>query len=730
MSKTNCKTWSTAAPGCENGAQPPSAVNGVKTPLAKPGKDEYRRNLPHLQSEDRTIFLTFCTKNRWCLPESVRSEESKSEKVDYICANPVRRGLCRNESEYPWIWREWFEGQSAAIPTARGGRATTLTAGGGRAPSSTTRRGIVLVIVLVVVAMLAMACLGFTELMLNERKAAWTAARQSQARMLAQSGIELARQFLDREATDRNASGGLYDNPQRFANVVIAGGDSPMDQGFCSLVAPRLEDRAVAGVRYGLQDESARINLATILQLTQQQSAAGRSSGASASGGGSSSGGSSGGSAASGNASSGSSSSSSSSNAGSTGGGSSDAAKMILMALPGMTDIAAESILDWIDSDNTPRINGAELDYYGSLTPAYAPRNGPPASIEELLLVRGVTPQLLFGADAARRGLIPVESVSGGSIAGVDNSDGSMTHGWAAYFTLWSAETTAKPDGSPKINLNQNDLQALYNELTAVLDESAAKFIVAYRAYGPSSADSQTIQAGQPAASADVAVETLRASATIGSVLDLIGATVEIPQTQSAQGNQNGQNGQNGQSNQGGQNNSNSRGNQNAQQKKYLKSPFAEDSGTMTGLLPKLLDNATVQTGSSIPGRININQAPRAVLASIPGMTSEIIDRILTTRVTNPTLAPQNQQYEVWPLMEGIVPLATMKKLQPYVTAGGNVYRVQSVGVFAQPGPVGRIEAVLDATQRPTQLLLWKDVSRLPGAFFIEPAGEGLGIRD
>ena len=46
--------------------------------------------------------------------------------------------------------------------------------------------------------------------------------------------------------------------------------------------------------------------------------------------------------------------------------------------------------------------NGAESDYYGSLSPPYAPRNGPPVTIEELLLVRGVTPQLLFGLDAAR----------------------------------------------------------------------------------------------------------------------------------------------------------------------------------------------------------------------------------------------------------------------------------------------------------------------------------------
>ena len=37
--------------------------------------------------------------------------------------------------------------------------------------------------------------------------------------------------------------------------------------------------------------------------------------------------------------------------------------------------------------------------------PPYAPRNGPLGSIEELLLVRGVTPALLFGADLNRNGV-------------------------------------------------------------------------------------------------------------------------------------------------------------------------------------------------------------------------------------------------------------------------------------------------------------------------------------
>src|SRR5438477_633741 len=46
--------------------------------------------------------------------------------------------------------------------------------------------------------------------------------------------------------------------------------------------------------------------------------------------------------------------------------GKGDVAKQMLMALPGMTDEASDSIIDWLDSDDTPRSAGAESDYYGA----------------------------------------------------------------------------------------------------------------------------------------------------------------------------------------------------------------------------------------------------------------------------------------------------------------------------------------------------------------------------
>src|SRR5262245_7901885 len=55
-------------PAAEVLGQPPSAAGD---PVRR-RKPEYRRRLPHIQDEGRTLVVTFCTWRRWELPESVR----------------------------------------------------------------------------------------------------------------------------------------------------------------------------------------------------------------------------------------------------------------------------------------------------------------------------------------------------------------------------------------------------------------------------------------------------------------------------------------------------------------------------------------------------------------------------------------------------------------------------------------------------------------------------------
>jgi len=70
------------------------------------------------------------------------------------------------------------------------------------------------------------------------------------------------------------------------------------------------------------------------------------------------------------------------------------APKEILLNLPGVTDEISDSILDWRDEDDIPHADGAESAYYLSLDFPYSCKNGPLQTAEELLLVKGVTPEI------------------------------------------------------------------------------------------------------------------------------------------------------------------------------------------------------------------------------------------------------------------------------------------------------------------------------------------------
>lgn len=57
----------------------------------------------------------------------------------------------------------------------------------------------------------------------------------------------------------------------------------------------------------------------------------------------------------------------------------------------------AQSIADWIDTNDDPQLSGAEEDYYMGLAVPYHCKNGPLDDIAELLLIQGVTPEIYYG---------------------------------------------------------------------------------------------------------------------------------------------------------------------------------------------------------------------------------------------------------------------------------------------------------------------------------------------
>lgn len=567
------------------------------------------------------------------------------------------------------------------------------------------RRGLVLLLVLVVIVILALSAYTFSDMMLTHYEAVEHNGRQVQARALVDSGLETVRMFLLQDKTTRAEAGGVYDNPAFFQALPVAYDDvSPEHTGSVTILAPTLDDDGrMAGVRYGLEDESARINLNALVALFDNPASAALMQGAQQAGAGGGTnvgglagtggGGSTATSSISGNASAGLASTA-------TAGEEEEVvatpspARDLLMTLPGMTEDVADAILDWIDEDDEPRDFGAESEYYTTLDPPYAPRNGPLVSVEELLLVRGVTPALLFGHDQNRNGAIDpheMQSTSTADNLGVLSADaalGSLDRGWSAYFTLHSMESNTNAYGEPRIDLNGEDLQALHDQLTLALGEQQATFIVAYRlsgAYTGTEAGETTI--GQ----LDLGAQ---GGTRITSVLELIDTKVQVQFVGS-------------------------------DEPTVLAPAFPLVSAE--SFLPNLMDNVTINPAATIPGRININRAPRSVLLGIPGMSEEIVEGILSARAgVDPAATDDpNWQHETWPLVQGIVTLDEMKLLAPFVTAGGDVYRAQVVGYFLDGQASARSEVIVDATGELPRVVFWRDISHLGRGYPLDILGTG-----
>lgn len=61
-----------------------------------------------------------------------------------------------------------------------------------------------------------------------------------------------------------------------------------------------------------------------------------------------------------------------------------------------------DSLVDWLDADDNESDAGAENSYYQSRSPGYSCKNGPVQFVEELLLVKGMTPFILYGGEGKK----------------------------------------------------------------------------------------------------------------------------------------------------------------------------------------------------------------------------------------------------------------------------------------------------------------------------------------
>ncbi len=155
--------------------------------------------------------------------------------------------------------------------------------------------------------------------------------------------------------------------------------------------------------------------------------------------------------------------------------------KAQLQALPNMEEAMVDAIIDWRDSNQVPEPLGAEDEYYGSLSEPYLTKNANFDTLEELLLVRDITVNNLFGEDTNRNGVLDANENDGDENDPVDNKDGKLDCGWWPYITIYSLSPNTDADGEQRVNVNQASKEDMQEQLGDVLDDRQIDSIIRAR---------------------------------------------------------------------------------------------------------------------------------------------------------------------------------------------------------------------------------------------------------
>jgi hypothetical protein len=538
--------------------------------------------------------------------------------------------------------------------------------------SNTSRReGYVMIAVLLVIVVLSYAAYRYMDAMTAEYHVAIKATDAVQVKTFAVSGIHFAAGALADQAYLENTLGGNYsDNAAVFSNAIAGSGEGPRGGGRFALPNVTNLGNGQYSLTYGAADESAKLNINALIQLDQ------------------------------------------------TGQVLYDA----LMKLPNMTEEIADAIVDWVDVDDEPRAAGAESGEYSS----YRAKNGPINTLDELLLVRGVTVQLLYGNDLNRNG----QSDAG------EQDGGEFSRGWSEFLTAYGREPNVDSTGTKRIYLAGDELSDIYEQLLPAVPQELADWILAYRMFSTASTSSgggggsggggsttatvtttsggggtivirsTTTQSGgggggqtpqsvtatpdQVASAVQLALSTGLATSRRKpkSVFDLANVTITLPKPPGSPANA----------------------------PTYTFPSPLNNPEKLKEYLPLLLDKTTATQGTELIPRININTAPREVLMAIPGMTEEMADEIVANRTSLDPLDPATTT-GAWLATTLNMPTATFNTMSRYITGRTQLYRVQSIGYFGNGGPTARVEAVIDTNQGKPRIVYFRDLTELGRGF-------------
>ena len=456
------------------------------------------------------------------------------------------------------------------------------------------RRGTILAAVLVITALGAMVAASMLYSMRAEVAGASASTRGHQAYLAAVSGVQQAIAVLQVAREDMDV---WWDNPSVFRNRLVH--DDGVNRWYFTIYAPgesggHSEDKSV---RYGLIDEASKINLNFADAKT-------------------------------------------------------------LANLPGMTAERVDCLQDYKDPDSETRRQGAEQDHYSSLPHPYIIKNGPLATIEELLLVKGFDAQAVYGDDYNLNGILDKNEDDAKETFPPDNHDGQLDRGLLGMATVVSFEKDVDREGNPRVGLS-GDLAALAG---VGLPAKTLEFIRAARRDGQKLTEpAQLLEMRYQRGGGDDSDRSSR----IDAGEEVRGGDGWI------------------------------------------------ESGVGAAELPVVMDKLVAGPGPRsilVAGLVNVNTAPANVLAVIDGIGEDLAGRIVAARGE---VAPEQKTTIAWLYTEGLTDAATFKKIAGRLTARSYQFRIRCVGFGVPCGRFYVLEAIVDLRQDTPRIVYTRELTRL-----------------
>jgi len=131
-----------------------------------------------------------------------------------------------------------------------------------------------------------------------------------------------------------------------------------------------------------------------------------------------------------------------------------------------------------------------------------------------------------------------------------------------------------------------------------------------------------------------------------------------------------------------------------------------------------LADQLTTSDAETIPGRINVNTAPREILSLLPGLEAEDVEAILSRR-----RAP-DEDFSTPAWLLRVIAREKLAAIFDAVTTRSFQFSFQAAALLEDRGVMNRVEVVVDRTMHPPRVLWRRDLSALGFPIYGQREGE------